>query len=218
LLRNYVFRFRIAVFAVVSISLCFSATSTRPVSASGGSIAMVNCYPNDGGTYGFVDHFLKQTTAVNTNTTVSVSIDGGPLTPMTYHGIIYEMVPGDTAVRNWYTWQVTIPALTAPSIHTFQFFDHHYVWQDEDQYWADFNAQSTVKSFTIAHPLPTPSQPTSNSSNPHTPPSSQALYSECQTSPFSPVEKLHTIATALVMINFVAVAALTTKKRTKRLD
>ena len=196
--------------AIVSIFLCLSATSTRQVSASGGSIAMVNYYPNDGETYWFVDHFLKQTTAVNTNATVSVSIDGGPLTPMTYYGIINEMVPGDTAVRDWYTWQVSTPALTEPGIHTFQFFEHYHVWQDEDQYWAEFNAQSTVKSFTIPHPLPTSSQPTP------TPSTSQTARSECHSSRFPPTDQLHTTAATLVMINIVAVAALITKKRIKR--
>ena len=144
---------------------------------------MANYYPNDGGTYGFIDHFLMQTTAVNTNTTVSVSIDGGPLTPMTYQGIINEMVPGDTVVRNWYTWQVAIPALTVPGRHTFQFFYHDYVWQDKDQYWADFNGYSTVKSFTIALPQPTPSQSTPNSPNPYTAPSSQTSPSETSVKP-----------------------------------
>ena len=173
---------------------------------------MVNYYPDDGGTYWFVDHFLKQTTAVNTDATVSVSIDGGPLTPMTYYGIINEMVPGDTAVRDWYTWQVSTPALTEPGIHTFQFFEHYHVWQDEDQYWADFNAQSTVKSFTIPYPLPTSSQPTHISST------SQTSSLEPPPNPFSPAEKLHATATALVMINIVAAATLTTKKRIKGLD
>jgi len=174
---------------------------------------MANYYPNDGGTYGFVDHFLMQTTAVNTNTSVSVSIDGGPLVPMTYQGIINETVPGDTAARNWYTWQITIPALTAPGKHTFQFFYHYYVWQDKDQYWADFNAYSTVKSFTIAIPPPTTSQSTSNSSNPYTPPSSQTSPLENQSSLFSPMEALHTIATAAVIINIIAVAFILRKRR-----
>jgi len=213
LLKNYVFHFKIAVLAAVSIFLCFSAASTKPVSASGGSIVMANYYPNDGGTYGFIDRFLKQTTAVNTNTTVSVSIDGGPLIPMIYQGIINETVQGDTVVRNWYTWQVAIPASAAPGKHTFQFFDHHYVWQDKGQFWADFNAYSTVKSFTIALPLPTPSQSTSNSPNPHTPPSSQVSPLERQSSLFSPMEALHTIATAVVIINIVAVATMLRKRR-----
>jgi hypothetical protein len=175
---------------------------------------MANYYPNDGGTYVFIDHFLMQTTAVNTNTTVSVSIDEGPLIPMAYQGIINEMVLGDTVVRNWYTWQVAIPALTAPGRHTFQFFDHYYVWQDKDQYWADFNAHSTVRSFTIALPPPTPSQSTPSSPNPYTAPSSQASPLELQSSLFSPMEALHTIATAVVIIGIVAVAAML-RKRTR---
>jgi hypothetical protein len=214
LLKDYVFRFKIAVFAAVSIFLCFSAISTKPVSASGGTIAMANYYPNDGGTYGFVDHFLKQTTAVNTNTTVSVSIDGGPLIPMTYQGIMNETVPGDTVVRDWYTWQVAIPALTAAGRHTFQFFYHYCVWQDKDQYWADFNAYSPVKSFTIALPPPTPSQSTPNSPNPHTAPSSQTSSLEVQSSLFSPISALHITATAAVAISVVAVAAML-RKRTR---
>jgi hypothetical protein len=172
---------------------------------------MANYYPNDGETYGVIDHFLMQTTAVNTNTTVSVSIDGGPLTPMTYQGVINETVPGDTAVRNWYTWQVAIPALTAPGRHTFQFFDHYYIWQDKDQYWADFNAYSTIKSFTIALPPPTPSQSTPNSPNPYTAPSSQTSHLELQSSLFSPTETLHTVATAAVITGIVAVAAMLRK-------
>jgi hypothetical protein len=213
LLKTCVFRFRIIVFAVVSIFLCFSAISAEPVSASGGSIAMANYYPNDGGTYAFVDHFLMQTTAVNTNTTVSVSIDGGPLTPMTYQGVLNEMVPGDTVVRSWYTWQVAIPALTTPGRHTFQFFYHDYVWQDKDQYWADFNGYSTVQSFTIAFPLPTPSQSTSNSPNPHTASSSQTSPLELHLSVFPPMEALPTIATVVVTTSIVAVAALLRKRR-----
>jgi hypothetical protein len=211
LLKNHVFRLKIAAFAVISIFLCFSAASTKPVSASEGSIANANCYPSDGETYGFIDHFSKQITAVNTNTTVSVSIDGGPPIPMIYQGIINETVQGDSAVRSWYTWQVAIPALTAPGRHTFQFFDHHYVWQDEDQYWAEFNAYSTVKSFTIAHSLPTP-QSTSSSTNPNTP-SSQASPSEPQSNLFSPTETLYTTAAATILVNIVVVAALLRKRR-----
>lgn len=174
---------------------------------------MANYYPNDEGTYGFVDHFSMQTTEVNTNTTVSVSIDGGPLVPMAYEGIVNEIVPGDTTARNWYTWQIAIPALTAPCRHTFQFFYHYYVWQDKDQYWADFNAYSTVKSFTIALPPPTPSQSTYNSSNPYAVPSSQTSPLEIQSSLFSPMEALHTIATAVVIINIAAVAVILRKRR-----
>ena len=198
---------------MVSIFLCFSVMSTKLVSASGGSIAMANYYPTDGGTYGFVDHFLMQTTAVNTNTTVSVSIDGGPLIPMTYQGIVTEMVPGDTVVRDWYTWQAAIPALTAPGRHTFQFFYHYYVWQDQDQYWAGFNGYSTVQSFTITLPPPTASQSTRNSPNPTAAPSSQTSPSKTQSILFQPMETLPTIAIAVVIISIVTVAALLRKRR-----
>jgi len=67
---------------------------------------------------------------------------------MVFEGIQNVVANGD-AVANWYTWQVTVPAITEPGNHTFQFFSHYYVWQDSDQYWAEFNARSTVYSFTI---------------------------------------------------------------------
>jgi hypothetical protein len=146
------------ILSVVSVFLVLFVLSTSLFSASGASIAMANYYPDDGETYEFIDHFLEQTTAVNTNTTVSVSIDGGPLIPMTYQGIRNEIVPSDAVARDWYTWQITIPAITAPSRHTFQFFRHYYVWQEADQYWAEFNSYSNVQSFNIADPLATPSQ------------------------------------------------------------
>ncbi|MGA2387132.1 MAG: hypothetical protein ABSG33_11460 [Candidatus Bathyarchaeia archaeon] len=148
----------IAVFIVVSIFL--TLFSANFVSASGGSIAMANAYPEDGATYVVVDHFIYQATAVNTNTTVSVSIDNGPLIPMAFQGIINEVVNNDTVARDWYTWQVTIPAITNPGRHTFQFFSHYYVWQDTDYYWEEFNARSTAQSFSIADSTPPKSTPT----------------------------------------------------------
>ena len=144
----------IAMFIVVSIFL--TLFSANLVSASGGSIVMANAYPEDGGKYFVVDHFIYQITAVNTYTTVSVSIDNGPLIPMAFQGIINEAVNNDTVARDWYTWQVTIPAITNPGIHTFQFFSHYYVWQDTDHYWAEFDLRSNVQSFTIADPFSTP--------------------------------------------------------------
>ncbi|MGD0450397.1 MAG: hypothetical protein ABSA79_04985 [Candidatus Bathyarchaeia archaeon] len=146
------------VFIVVSVFLTLFAANL--VSASGGSISMANTYPEDGGTYSVLDHFTYQTTAVNTNTTVSVSIDNGTLIPMSFQGIINEVVNGDSVARDWYTWQVTIPAITNPGNYTFQFFSHYYVWQDTDQYWAELNARSNTQSFTIADPLPTLSSTT----------------------------------------------------------
>jgi hypothetical protein len=156
----------IAMFIVVSIFLTLFAVSANLVSASGGSIAMANAYPEDGGTYLVVDHFMYQATAVNTNTTVSVSIDDGPLVPMAFQSVRNEMVNGDTVARDWYTWQVTIPAITNPGRHAFQFFSHYYVWQDTDHYWAEFDARSTAQSFTIAGPLSTPSQSPPPTTNP----------------------------------------------------
>src|SRR3972149_8399616 len=93
----------IVVLNVVAVFLALSAASANRVFASRGSIAMSNSYPDDGGTYEFVDRFLEQTTAINTNTTVSVSIDGGSLVPMTFEGVRKEVVPGDSVARNWYT-------------------------------------------------------------------------------------------------------------------
>lgn len=133
-------------------------TSTHLFSANGTSIAMTNHYPDDGGTYEFVDHFVEQTTAVNTNTTVSVSIDGEPSIPMRYQGVKNQIAPSDTVARDWYTWNITVPAITTPGKHTFQFFRHYYVWQEADQYWAEFNSYSNVQSFNIGNPLATPSQ------------------------------------------------------------
>jgi hypothetical protein len=181
----------IAVLTVFSVFLIYFSSSTRLVFASGGSIAMVNYFPDDGGTYECVDHFLEQTTAVNTNTTVSVSIDGGPPISMTYQGIRNEMAPDDTVARDWYTWQIAIPAITAPGKHTFQFFSHYYVWQEVDQYWAEFDSYSDLHSFTIAcpsttptperaltpspTPTPSPTAPPSSSSEPSIPASPQLL-------------------------------------------
>jgi len=212
LLRNYTFPFKIAALIAFSVFLCFSATAIEPTSANVGSITVANYYPNDGGKYEFVDHFLKQTTAVNTNTTISVSIDGGAPILMAYQGIVNETVPGDTESRSWYTWQVTIPALTEPGTHTFQFFEDYYVWQDGSHYWADFNSQSSIKSFTILHPSPIPSQPTPNSSDLYALPFSQIPSSEGKLSPFSHMEELHKIAATIIMINIVAVAFLIKKK------
>ena len=72
-----------------------------------------------------------------------------PLVPMDFQGLTNETGNGDSTVQDWYTWKATTPAITEAGNHTFQFFSHYYVWQDSDQYWAEFNAQSTVYSFTI---------------------------------------------------------------------
>ena len=152
----------IIVLIAVSFSIVLLTSSTGFFFASGISITMVNHYPVNGETYAFVDHFLEQTTAVNTNTTVSISIDSGLLIPMTYQGIRNEIVPDDTTARDWHTWNLTISAMTEPGAHTFQFFRRYYVWQETDQYWAEFNSHSTVMSFNIAESSATPSpSPTS---------------------------------------------------------
>ena len=147
-----------AVAAVVSIFLSLFSVSASMVYASGGSIASRNEYPEDGRTYETVGHFSYQITAVNRNTTISVRIDDEPPVPMQFRGIINEVGPGDSVARDWYTWQATIPAITTSGQHSFQFFSHYYVWQDEDHFWAEFNSYSNVQSFTIAGSLPTPSK------------------------------------------------------------
>jgi hypothetical protein len=148
----------LAVFIVLFIFSSSISISANLVSAGGGSIAMANTYPEDRGTYDYIDHFSYQTTAVNTNTTVSVSIDNGPLVAMAYQGIKNETAPGDTVTRDWYTWQATTPAITNPGRHTFQFFSHYFVWQEADHYWAEFNASFTLQSFNIAGSFSTPTQ------------------------------------------------------------
>ena len=147
-----------AVATVVSIFLSLLSASASMVYASGGSIAMSNEYPEDGGTYETADHFLYQITAVNSNTTLSVRIDDEPPVPMQFKGILNEVGPGDSLDRDWYTWQATIPAITTPGKHSFQFFSHYYVWQDADHCWAEFNSYSNVQSFTIAGSLSIPSK------------------------------------------------------------
>jgi hypothetical protein len=137
------------------------------VSASGGSIAGLYIYPGNGETYESVDQIVYQLTAVNTNTTISVSIDGRPPILMNYQGEINEVVNGDTVSRDWYVWHIPIPSINDPGKHTLQFFSHYYVWQETDQYWAEFNAHTDVKSFYIAFiAAPSRSPPSSTSAIP----------------------------------------------------
>jgi hypothetical protein len=148
-------KLKIAITISVFLVLLVLSTSLFPANAA--SISMVNHYPDDGETYDFVDHFIEQVTAVNTNTTVSVSIDGQAAIPMTYQGIKNEVVPGDTVARDWHTWNITVPPITTPGAHTFQFFKHYYVWQETDPYWAEFNSNSALQTFAIAGASTTPS-------------------------------------------------------------
>jgi hypothetical protein len=147
-----------AVLTLVCIFLTLLTFSTNFVSAIGGSIAVANTYPENGEAYNSVDHFAYQLTDVNTNTTVSVSIDNGPLISMAYEGAKNEVFFGDTVARQWYSWRVTVPAILTHGKHTFQFFSHYYVWQEQDHYWAEFNACSTIRSFTIAGSSSAPTQ------------------------------------------------------------
>ena len=133
----------------IIISLSLLATCCNFASASDGSIANLYVFPSDGGTYESVNQVVYQLTAVNTNTTVSVSIDGRPPTPMNYTGEVKEIVNGEDSSQDWYQWQITIPSISDPGKHTLQFFSHYYVWQETDQYWAEFNARSDIKSFNI---------------------------------------------------------------------
>jgi hypothetical protein len=142
----------------LSILLFSFALMTNKVLATGGSITLTNSYPNNQETYTSIDHFITQTTAVNTNTTVSISIDKQPPITMIYQGIRNEIVPGDSENRSWYTWQATTSPLTTPGKHSYQFFSHYYVWQNADQYWAEYNSYSTIRSFTIDDPKSAVSQ------------------------------------------------------------
>jgi hypothetical protein len=156
----------IALVMAAFILMAAAGLSIPPVSAASGSIARVNYYPRDQGTYESVNYFLMQITAVNTNTTVSASIDGGLPIPLSFQGSKSAMVSGDTVPCDWYTWQTTVPAITAPGRHKFQFFSHYYVWQEPDKYWAEFNAYSDIHSFIVDYPSglsPSP-DPTSSKS------------------------------------------------------
>lgn len=184
----------------ISFSIVLFTSSTSLFSANGISITMVNHYPADGETYEFMDHFLEQTTAVNTNTTVSVTIDGGPLIPMTYQGIRTEIVSGDTAARDWHTWNLTISAIAEPGAHTFQFFRHYYVWQEADQYWAEFNSHSTALSFNIAESSVTPSpSPTSMPMSSPTVTATPYPTPTASVTPSSPPEIINPILTLTVI-------------------
>jgi hypothetical protein len=147
-------------FAATFTSFCILLTLLLVVpssaNASQGSVAIVCMYPEDGGTYEFVDRFTYQITGVNTNTTVSISIDDGQLVPMIYEGMRNGTAQVQAARGWWYTWQARVPTMLESGKHTFQFFSHYYVWQEQDHYWAEFNAYSTLKSFTIEWPTPNP--------------------------------------------------------------
>ncbi len=136
----------------VILLACFSAISKNTVSASGGSITMTNCYPSDGEKYEVIDHFTEQVLWVNTNTTVSVTLDGGVPIPMIYKGLISEVAEGDSIAQDWYTWEITIHPLTVPGLHSFQFFGKYFVWQETDQYWSEFNYSTNLRSFIIENP------------------------------------------------------------------
>jgi hypothetical protein len=139
----------IFVFTLTSIFLILLVFSTSLVYAGGGSIEMENTYPENNRTYCTVDYFLYQITDKNTNTTIAVSIDNGPLISMNYEGTKNETFTGNTVTCQWHTWHLAIPAITSQGKHTFQFFSHYHVWQDQDGYWAEFNSRSEVKYFSI---------------------------------------------------------------------
>jgi hypothetical protein len=152
-------RSMIVMFILTYVFLTLFTFSASFVDAGDGSIAMANTYPENDGTYVVVDHFLYQVTGINTNTTVSVRIDNGQPLSLVYQGVKNELALNDTVACEWYTWQVTISQMPSQGKHTFQFFSHYYVWQEQDHYWAEFNACSTLKSFTIADPLLIPAEP-----------------------------------------------------------
>jgi hypothetical protein len=152
-MKKYVIRKSLLAIVFLAIFFsCFFAISKNTVSASVGSITMENYYPNDGETYQVIDHFTEQILSINTNSTVSVSIDGGTPIPMIYKGLISEVAEEDLVARDWYTWETTISPLTTPGLHSFQFLGKYYVWQETDQYWAEFNYSSDIRSFIIENP------------------------------------------------------------------
>jgi hypothetical protein len=147
----------IAKFSLMFVVIALLSTAaTNIVHAGAGSIAMANSYPMNGATYDTVNSFIYQTTGVNTNTTVSVSIDGCKPITMSYQGIKNETAQNDSVSRNWFTWEATVAPITTAGKHSFQFFSNYYVWQEADQYWAEFNSYSEIKSFTISGLLSAP--------------------------------------------------------------
>ena len=194
---------------VIVISLTLLTTLTNLVSASGGSIASLYVYPSDGETYESVNQIVYQLTAVNTNTTVSVSIDGKPPILMNYQGETNEVVKGDTVARDWYVWQVTIPSIIDPGKHTLQFFSHYYVWQETDRYWAEFNASSDVKSFNIVSSTPAPSH---SPSSPSSMASSIPVPSQSPSSISVILAYVFAITVSSMLVTLVALAKFKTRK------
>ena len=189
---------------------------------------MVNRYPVDGETYAFVDHFLEQITPVNTNTTISISIDDEPFVPMVYQGIRNEIVVGDTVSRDWHTWTLTVTAITKPGTHTFRFFKHYYVWQEADGYWAEFEVNSTVMSFTTAESSPTPSQspistpvvspsPISTGTATPSPPPITTATPSTPPEPITPILPL-TVIMASAITTFLVLLMFTLRKRNQKLE
>lgn len=138
--------------ATFFILILFTVFQFNLALTQGSSIVASNYYPEDGKIYDFVDHFTWQVSAVNTNTTVSVSIDGKSPITMTYSGLRNKIMADDTLENDWFTWEIFIPAVNEPGNHTFQFFNHYYVWQQADQYWAEYDSYTNIKSFTIENP------------------------------------------------------------------
>jgi hypothetical protein len=136
--------------AILIIVFTFPSFSPNMAKASGGSISMVNYYPDNGEIYGIVDHFMEQTTTENTNTTISVEIDGDSLISLAYQGVRIEKLSSDVISKEWHTWETLVPPISAPGKHTFQFISHYYVWQEADGYWAEFYSYSDVYYFFVA--------------------------------------------------------------------
>jgi hypothetical protein len=142
-----------SLFAIMILAF-LGAFSINMVWASEGSIAVSRGYPNNGETYQVVDHFSEQFSAVNTNTTLSVSIDGNTPIQMIYKGLVRENVSNASLALDWYAWEVTVNPILSPGVHTFQFMGHYYVWQETDQDWAEFNYYSDIHFFTISNSEP----------------------------------------------------------------
>jgi hypothetical protein len=91
---------------------------------------------------------------------------------MTYKGVITQTTPNNTTERNWQTWQITIHPMITPGRHTYQLLSHYFVWQEADKYWAEFNAKTDIKSFTITLSTTTQQNAQSDSEQNSPPPES----------------------------------------------
>jgi hypothetical protein len=133
--------FLLCVAASAMVELCHGRSGV--VSAS-------NIYPDDDGVYAVVDRFTYQLTDVNVNETCSIAIDGGPKLAMDFEGVKHMQVLGDSVERDWYTYNIQVPPITAAGNHTWVVFCHYWVWQPEGGYYAEMSSYSIQHHFTIS--------------------------------------------------------------------